>query len=139
MLKTTKIRSTLRANLLAVVVLLLALAGATSASARVGDRANLPYFNGGGWVSLTSASFAGKYAFTYRSGPYCVYVQYKHVARLGVDATWNRLTGNNCTSAPLAGSWSRPTDRPFNGIKFRLCQDKPNALDPCGSDVTIYT
>lgn len=138
---TTPFRSA-RALLRRLAVMLLltltaVVAVSGTASARVGDVRALPGYYGTGTVAM-DGYFSGRVWWDYSSGPYCVYVQYKHVASLGLDGTWNRMTGNSC-GAPLFTYWSQPTDRAFNGMKFRLCQAKPNALDPCGSSVTIYT
>jgi hypothetical protein len=112
------------------------LAPATS-SAYVGEGKSLPYFHGSAYVKVTGWAPSGTATWRYGSGSYCVYIQYKHTAILGVDGSWHRLTSDNCGAYTSSASWSQPTSLPYNGIKFRLCQNVAYLADPCGDAVNI--
>ena len=126
----------------ALTASLLAISGSifvtsSSAEAYIGETKTLPTFYGTGSISYTR-TWGGTARWDLQSGSYCLYVQYKHVAVLGVDGTWNRLTNDDCGGTAKTASFYKSTSRAFNGMKFRLCQNKPYDNDPCGSSVTIY-
>jgi hypothetical protein len=115
--------------------LLLALVTPSLSEARVGDVRAIPSHKGSGTVALDSSS-GGRIWWSDNAGARCSYIQIKHVAVLGVDSTWDRLTSNVCSGSASA-YWSKPTSRAFNGYKFRICQDQVG-FDECGGSVTIY-
>lgn len=135
---TSRVRQALTAIAAAALMVASLAAFPTPSEARVGDVRAVPSFYGTGTVAL-DGSYNGRVSWYLSSGDKCLYVQVKHVAVLGTDSTWDRLTSNDCTrgGGTMFAYWNKPTTRAFNGYKFRLCRDQWG-LDSCGASVTIY-
>jgi hypothetical protein len=122
--------------LLTAAVAAMALAAPAVSDARIGEVKSFSQAGNSATVQVTDY-WRGNVWWKYSSGSYCVYVQYKHTAYLGLDGTWNRLTANSCNTTQRSMSFYLPTNRAFNALKFRLCQSRNNQLDSCGNDVQI--
>jgi hypothetical protein len=83
---------------------------------------------------LNSYAVDGQVRWNRYAGSYCTYVQYKPTAVLALDGDWKRLTpGDNCSSSYSYYSFHREAFLAYDGIKFRICQDRPWQSDSCGS------
>jgi|SRR5215216_584668 len=69
-----------------------------------------------------------------------MYVQAKPVAQYALDGTWKRATNNVAPGRAYGQLGSDRTYGTYNGYKFRICRDVPNASDVCQTtgERTIY-
>ena len=135
-----------------VLAAMVAIGAPSPAQAHIGDYHDLPNYGSSDgnakinrvfWTTNSGGYRVKNYEFTMawqrRGGSYCTYVQVAYVFDYAVDGSWGRATDNKCSSS--TSYWyatkKRGTTRVPDGLKFRVCGDKPYDTDPCGSAATI--
>ena len=113
--------------------------GQTAADAYVGESKAISYSYAKGTAKLTKFP-KGKATATVTikrgSTNGCVYVQAAPYAVLALDGGWKTVPGSR-TCGSATATYNDSFHLAYNGVKFRVCKDVNNAVDPCGSVVRI--